>query len=156
MSEDYGDARRAARDELNIQKQRDAFWAKLFSTYPVARGHQEVARSLMQKNMAKMADMDQDAAIEFLGNAIKAEIGRRTRRDADQVETQAYSGGPSGPHGHSTDGVNTFDPDDSRFDHDPKDNSMGARIKANKERRRSAQRDWGRTDDGDRREHGRR
>lgn len=154
------ETRRIVAQELELQRKRDAFWAKLYRRFPLVAGHKELANRLMQKNMAKMADfgLDQeDEAIAFLGNEAEREIGRRNRRDAASAEARAMSGGQGGlEHGHGTDGSHTFDADDKRFDHDPREVSLGTEIRKRREARRKAQRSWEQSDQGDRRaEHNR-
>lgn len=140
--------RQLVREELEIQRRQDAFWRNLYRRFPLAQGHQELARSLLQKNMAKMADMSEEQGLEFLGDTLTKEIGRRQRRDAASAEARIMSGSGM-EHGHSTDGANTFDADDSRFDVDPRENSLGARIRARRADRLAAQRSFRRDDNHD-------
>lgn len=144
--------RQLVREELDLEQRRRAFWSKLYRQFPLVSGHKELAQRLLNKHMAKMADMSEDEGMEFLGDAATKEIERRNRRDVASAEARVMSGGHGGlDHGHGTDGEHTFDADDGRFDHDPREHSLGAIIKNKRAARLKAQRSWKQSDAGDRR-----
>lgn len=128
---------RIVRQEMDRQRQVEEFWDKLHSQYPITRGHQELGRSLLNKNMAKMADMSGDEGVRFLGDALTKEIARRQRRDELQRDASAYAPGPMGSSGHS------FNPatgetveGGAEYDHEPR--TFGDIVKERRAARRAA------------------
>jgi len=117
---------KALRAEYERAQRQDNFWKQLYGQHPHLKEEDHLVRQVMQREWDVLMGMSAEDAIAELAHHSNIEIEKQSKRRAYQSEYTVFRGGPDG-----SSGMPAFQ--------DPAERSLGAAIKARKERRRSAQ-----------------
>lgn len=104
----------------------EAFWKQLYGQHPHLKQEDPLVRQVLAREFDVLMGMSTEDAIQELAHHAHQEIEKQSKRRAYQSEYSVFSGSPDG-----SSGMPTFQ--------DPQERSLGAAIKARKERRRNSQ-----------------
>jgi hypothetical protein len=126
MSHWTAENNKALRAEYERVQKQDNFWQQLYGRHPHLKEDDHLVRTVLQSKFDVLAGMPVADAIEELAHHATIEVEKQAKRRSYQSEYTVFRGGPDG-----SSGMPAFQ--------DPEERSLGAAIKARKERRRNAQ-----------------